>query len=115
MPAFRNIKRSYLFKRTCEKFTKNRHKLELNDIYIMYTVFELGGLGRFVGVPEIAKVCKRNRRAQNPSDLYNDCIKLTNLGFLMKPPQQLQYKLTVDGLNLLTDLEKKARKERWDR
>lgn len=116
MLAFRNIKRSFLFQRSFNKVIKGKLKMEMNDVYLLYAIMEMGGMNSFVLVADIAKLMKRAHRSQNSQGLYLSLDSLTIKGYLVKSTSSIKsYKLAVDGVNLLNDLELKARKERWDR
>lgn len=91
-------------------------KLLMTDLYLLFSVYLLEGADRFIDVNSIGKVMKRNRHFSSLYECYQDCAALTEKGYLLtNGDKPVKYKLSVDGMNLLNTIEKKARKERWDR
>lgn len=113
--AFRNLTRAILFEKALVKFSKKNGNLSETSAYILY-VFNLQGKASFHLVSQIGKTLAHVDRKIDQGKLYRLCAELYEKGYLIRADEDtIRYKLSMAGSNLLTELEKLARNERWDR
>ncbi len=84
-------------------------------IHIMYIIWLLNGTDKYISVSTIYRTFLKVNKSAMVRRLNQDLEIIVNNGYLIRHEIYSQYRITLQGINILNISDETIRKERWNR
>lgn len=110
---YRSINKLFLFNSVLKKYNKrNDIELSISNLFILYAIYYQSKTCRCT-ISELDKLLRKNKHTNSRNNLFKQLKTFEIAGWVkLESNNPKRFRITVDGLNVLNDIERKIRVER---